>query len=86
MEKLVECITLIIRMLIGWIPMLLIFFAPVLPFLVIINLLRGYHDMWSAIIGVAFAFVLYNICSPYKKLVDYTTGISGKIYNWIGGE
>jgi len=42
--------------------------------------------MWSAIIGVAFAFVLYNICSPYKKLVDYTTGISGKIYNWIGGE
>jgi len=85
-EKLVEFITFIIRMLIGWIPMLFIFVSPILPFTIIISLIQGYHDIWTTIIGVACAFVLYCICSPYKRLVDYTTDVSGKIFNWIGGE
>lgn len=85
MEKLVEFITFTIRLLIGWIPMLLIFCAPMMPLIFIIVLIRGYNDMLSTMMGLACAYALYNSFSPYKRLVDYTTNVSGKIMDWIGG-
>lgn len=62
--------------------MVFILFAPVWPLVLVINLIQGYHDIWTTIMSVAFAFALYNICSPYKRFVDKTTNVSGKIMDW----
>ena len=78
----------LLRICIGWFPMMFLMFLPPMLFGLPMSLYMNLHEdsgWWAVLPPIAclLTWLLYSISETYKKFADYVWGLSSKIWDWM---